>query len=332
MTPEPVTPEPVLAVEGLRVSAATDHGRVTVVDDVSLALRPGRIHGLAGESGSGKTVTGLAVLGLLARPALRVEAGTARLGGDDLLALGERELRAIRGRRVSMVFQEPMTSLDPAFTVGRTIGEVLRTHLRLSRRAARARAVELLDRVGIPEPDRRVDAYPFELSGGMLQRVLIATAIACEPAVLLADEPTTALDVTVQAGILALLRSLADDGMAVLLVTHDLGLLAEHCDDLTVMYAGQVVESGPVADVLTAPAHPYTAGLLAAVPSATVRADRLAAIPGAVPAPHLMPTGCRFADRCPHRRAECAEPVPLTGGAGRARRCVRADDLVLEGV
>jgi oligopeptide/dipeptide ABC transporter ATP-binding protein len=226
-----------------------------------------------------------------------------------------------------------MTSLDPAFTVGKLIGEVLRTHLGLSRGAARARAIELLDRVGIAEPERRVDAYPFELSGGMRQRVMIAMAIACEPVLLLADEPTTALDVTVQAGILRLLRSLADEGMAVLLITHDLGLLAEHCDDLAIMYAGQVVESGPVTELFTAPRHPYTAGLIAAVPSATVRTERLATINGTVPAPHQMPDGCRFALRCPHRTTVCDTPVGLSVlPSGRAHRCARSGELTLEGV
>ncbi|MQA96939.1 MAG: ATP-binding cassette domain-containing protein [Streptosporangiales bacterium] len=322
-----------MTIEGLRISAATEHGRVDVVDDVHLTLRPGRITGLAGESGSGKTVTGLAVLRLLAEPTLRVESGRILLGDLDLARLPRGELRALRGRRVSMVFQEPMTSLDPAFTVGTLIGEVLRRHLGMDRRAARERAVELLDRVGIPEPEKRVDSFPFQLSGGMQQRVLIAMAVACGPDVLIADEPTTALDVTVQAQILRLLRSLTDDGMAVLLVTHDLGVLAEHCDDLVVMYAGQVVETGPVDDVLAAPAHPYTAGLLAAVPSTARRVERLATIPGTVPPPHLLPAGCRFVARCPHAAPVCEEPVTLEdAGGGRSRRCARAAELDLEGV
>lgn len=321
-----------LVVEDLTVSAATIQGRFPVIEQVSLTLEAGAITGLAGESGSGKTVTALATMRLLEERVLRVESGSVHIGDTDVLTLSTGQLRRTRGRDIAMVFQEPMTSLDPMFTVGSSIGEVLRTHLGLSKAKAKTRAIELLDRVGIPDPQRRYDAYPFEMSGGMLQRVLIAMAISCEPAVLIADEPTTALDVTVQAQIMRLLRSLASEGMAVLLVTHDMGVISEYTDYLNVMYAGQVIESGATGDVLAAPRHPYTAGLLASVPSTRVRLARLASIPGKVPMLHEMPAGCRFAPRCAFATEVCMQAQTLEVVGERAVRCVRSGELELEGV
>lgn len=324
-----------LRIDGLTVSAITERGRYNVVDGVSLSLRRGRIMGLAGESGSGKTVTALSTLGLLEPHVLRVESGTAALGDLDLLSIRPKQLRRVLGRRVSMVFQEPMTSLDPMMSVGRSITEVIRAHGDVGRREARRRAIELLGKVGIPDPEVRFDSYPFQMSGGMLQRVLIAMAISCGPEVLIADEPTTALDVTVQAQILRLLRRLAEeDDMAVLLVTHDVGIISEYADDLVVMYSGQVVEAGATADLIRQPRHPYTAGLLSSVPSTVDRTKRLQAIPGRVPMLHEMPIGCRFAPRCSFSAAECESPVALVAldSTREARCCRTGDDLELQGV
>ncbi|WP_375000756.1 ABC transporter ATP-binding protein [Aeromicrobium sp. CTD01-1L150] len=325
--------DPALVVEDLTVSAATERGRFEVVREASLRLNRGKITGLAGESGSGKTVTALSVMGLLDRRTLRVERGTARLGDTDLLSMRGKRLRSTLGDRISMIFQEPMTSLDPMMPVGASISEVIRAHTQLGRRKARRRAIELLERVGLPNPVASSSSYPFEMSGGMLQRVLIAMAISCGPEVLIADEPTTALDVTVQAQIMRLLRELADDGMAVLIVTHDMGLIAEYADDLAVMYAGQVVEAGGTNELIESPRHPYTAGLLASVPSTRRRTSRLNAIAGRVPLLHEMPSGCRFAPRCPFAEECCAVSVPLvTVGDMRVARCVRVRELELDGV
>ncbi|GAB3305586.1 ATP-binding cassette domain-containing protein [Epidermidibacterium keratini] len=334
VTESPQTAAPVaLRVSELTVSAATEYGRIPVIQDVSLTLRPGRVTGLAGESGSGKTVTALTIMRLLEPRVLRVEAGRIEQDGADILRLGRSALRSLRGGKVSMIFQEPMTSLDPMFTVGFSISEVIRTHLGVSRAEAKRRTIELLDRVGIPNPAERFEAYPFQMSGGMLQRVLIAMAISCGPKVLIADEPTTALDVTVQKQIMGLLRDLASEGLAVLLVTHDMGVMSEYADDLVVMYAGQVIESGPTSELVENPQHPYTAGLLASVPSTEVRSSRLHAIPGKVPMLQDMPEGCRFAPRCVYAEAGCQSPVALEpAGALREVRCVRHDELTLEGV
>lgn len=323
----------VLRVSGLGVSAMTERGRVKIIDDVSFSLKPGRIIGLAGESGSGKTVTALSLMQLIGGTGLRIDDGEVDLLNTALLGLSERELRRRRGSEISMIFQEPMSSLDPAFRVGSLLSETLRSHKSISKKDARTRSIDLLKRVGIPAPERRIDSYPFEMSGGMLQRVLIAMAIACEPAVLIADEPTTALDVTVQAQILDLIRSLADEGMAVLLVTHDLGLLSEYADDLIIMYAGQIIETGRTIELLTRPKHPYTAGLLASVPSVITRAERLSSIPGRVPAPHLMPNGCRFGPRCGFHQQACDQKIDLDlVTADRTIRCLRWPELALRGV
>lgn len=324
---------PVLEIEHLELSALGDSGRVPIVQDVSLALTNGRTLGLVGESGSGKTVTALAAMGLLPEPAVRRDAGRITFDGQDLTALSERELSAVRGREISMVFQEPMTSLDPAFTVGELIGEILHRHLGMGRRARRARAVELLERVGIPDAARRVNEYPHAFSGGMRQRVMIAMAIACDPAVLIADEPTTALDVTVQAQILDLLRSLQTElGMAMLLVTHDLGVVAEECDAVAVMYAGQIVETAGADELFNRPLHPYGAGLIRSVPKRE-RVRRFETIEGRVPPPDDLPPGCRFATRCPHVIDRCWEPIELEVAHGdRMVRCCRWQELALDGV
>lgn len=320
-----------LTIQGLSVSADFEGERALIIDDVSISLEPGKIHGVAGESGSGKTVTALASMQLLRGTGLRLEEGSIRLGTDELIGLSESELRQHRGSRISMVFQEPMTSLDPCFRIGELLSETIRSHKKVSGGEARKQAVELLDRVGIPDPDRRMRAYPFQMSGGQLQRVLIAMAIASSPGVLIADEPTTALDVTVQAQILDLVRQLSNEGMAVMLVTHDLALMAEYAQFLTVMYAGQVVETGPTAEVLASPAHPYTSGLVGSIPSVHRRAE-LHSISGRVPLPTEKTEGCRFAARCRFAQPECHVPVALTTVAdNRYARCVRANELSLDG-
>ena len=325
--------EPVLRVEDLRVEFATDHGWATVVAGSTFDVGEREIVGLVGESGSGKTVTGLSVLRLLPRGVGRIAGGRVDLGGRDLLALSERELRSVRGNEVAMVFQEPMTSLNPAFTIGDQIAETVRLHRGVSRRAARARAVEVLDLVGIPHAGRRLDDYPHEFSGGMRQRAMIAMAVSCDPRLLIADEPTTALDVTIQAQVLELLVAMrAELGMSVLLVTHDLGVVAEVCERVVVMYAGQIVEQAEVGELFDHPRHPYTEGLLAAVPQIGTRGQRLPAIPGRTPEPWALPPGCRFAPRCTHAATVCTEPPSLVPSRpAHLSRCVRHDELNLRG-
>ncbi|MEQ1858157.1 MAG: ABC transporter ATP-binding protein, partial [Longimicrobiales bacterium] len=295
---------------------------------VSFDVRESETLGIVGESGCGKTVTSLAVLGLLPHPPARVMDGSSmRFRAQELVGADEAKLRALRGNEISMVFQEPMSSLNPVFTVGDQIAEALRLHRGLDRKAARTQTVRLLDEVGIPEPDRRVDEYPHQLSGGMRQRVMIAMAISCAPKLLIADEPTTALDVTIQAQILELLADLRRaHGMAVMLITHDLGVVAEVCDRVIVMYAGQIVESGTVEDIFVRPAHPYTRGLLGSLPSVDAPGGRLASIPGTVPSPLHWPEGCRFQARCAEAGAGCERPQELVtlGAKDRAARCWRA--------
>jgi peptide/nickel transport system ATP-binding protein len=325
---------PLLHVDGLCVDFATDHGWANVVRDVSFTVAEREIVGLVGESGSGKTVTGLSVLGLVPTPPGRRSGGRVWFQGRDLTALSQRALRDVRGNEISMIFQEPMTSLNPAFTVGDQIGETVRRHRGGGRRAATARAVEMLEMVGIPNAGRRVHAYPHEFSGGMRQRAVIAMALACEPKILVADEPTTALDVTIQAQILELLVSMRDRiGMGVLLVTHDLGVVAQVCDRVVVMYAGQVVERAEAGALFERPRMPYTEGLLAAMPQLGSREGRLASIPGRTPEPWNMPDGCRFHPRCRYAEPQCTEgDVPLLAVApDRDGRCVRTDDLELRG-
>ncbi|WP_419552946.1 ABC transporter ATP-binding protein [Candidatus Poriferisodalis sp.] len=325
--------EPVLQVEDLAVEFFTEHGWLSVVDGVSFEVGRGETVGLIGESGCGKSVTALAVIGLIPRRTGRISRGRIRLDGRDLLSLDERDLREIRGRKVAMVFQEPMTSIDPAFTVGKQMVEVLRRHLPMSKTQARQRSIELLDRVGITDPHRRIDSFPHELSGGMRQRVLIAMALSCEPDLLIADEPTTALDVTVQAQVLDLLAGLqAEMGTAVLLVTHDLGVVSENCERVIVMYAGEVVETAGTGDLFGRPRHPYTAAMLGSLPG--LHPDEpLDPIPGIVPPRHALPPGCWYEPRCEHAIEVCASGHPtLVDIEERSVRCLRADELRLPGV
>jgi peptide/nickel transport system ATP-binding protein len=320
--------DPILEVRGLRTSFFTDGGEIRAVDDVSFAVARGKTLGIVGESGCGKSVTSLSIMRLVPTPPGRIVGGEILYGGRNLLALDPAGMRRIRGNQISMIFQEPMTSLNPVFTVGSQVSEAIALHRGLGKAEARAKAVEMLRLVGIPAPESRVDDYPHQLSGGMRQRVMIAMALSCDPEVLIADEPTTALDVTIQAQILDLLRSLqAKKGLAVLLITHDLGVVAETADDVVVMYAGTVVERGSVTDIFKRPAHPYTRGLLKSVPSAS-QGGRLEAIPGIVPDLLKLPRGCRFQDRCPLAGEECrgAEPAlkpAASGGEGHLVRCVK---------
>ncbi len=331
---EPGPVPPILEVTDLEVEFLTDHGWVTVVDGVSFSIAPGETLGLVGESGSGKTVTSLSIMQLIPQPPGRISGGSIRYQGRDLAHMPEAELEGIRGNDIAMVFQESMTSLNPAFTIGDQIGEVVRRHRGCSRKEARERAVEVLELVQIPQPGERLHAYPHEFSGGMRQRAAIAMALACDPKVLIADEPTTALDVTVQAQVLELLRSLQDRfGMAVLFVTHNLGVVADICDRVTVMYAGRIVETANVFELFERPRHPYTEGLLRSMPQLGRRGERLASIPGTPPMPWQMPDGCRFHPRCPYAEAACAEQnVALVDlGGGRESRCRRIDELTLKG-
>ena len=308
---------PVLEVRGLTVSFATETGTVSAVDKVDLSLAPGEIVGIVGESGCGKSVTAMSLAGLLPRSA-RV-GGSARLEGTELIGAKDATLRAARGKDIAYIFQEPMSSLNPVLTVGRQIGEVLQVHEGLGRKQARERAVELLKLVGIPSPEQRVGNYPHQLSGGMRQRVMIAMAVACQPKVLVADEPTTALDVTVQAGILNVLRDLRDRlGTSILVITHDLGVIADVADRVVVMYAGRVVERAGVDELFARPQHHYTAGLLSASPAPGRHAgqDRLQEIPGLVPVLSSQPDACTFAERCPAADTQCLSAAPpLTAGA-----------------
>ncbi len=305
-------PAPLLEIRGLSVALGAAGQRVPVVEDLSLRLPAGRVLCVVGESGSGKSVTALAAMGLLEPGRSVVTADRMALDGIDLLALDEGGWRALRGGRMAMVFQEPMTSLNPVFTIGEQIAEALRVHTGLPRQAARSRALEALREVGISAPETRLDAYPHELSGGMRQRAMIAMALVCEPTLLIADEPTTALDVTVQAQILALLADLRDRRrMAILLITHNLGVVAETADEVAVMYAGRIVERAPATSLFRDAQHPYTLALLGAMPESAARGQPLSPIPGRMPAPGTAPPGCRFAPRCPFAGPDCAETPPL---------------------
>jgi oligopeptide/dipeptide ABC transporter ATP-binding protein len=303
---------PLLEVRGLQTHFVTSDGLVRAVDGVDLEIRPGQTLGVVGESGCGKSVTALSIMRLLAAPAGRIAGGQILFEGRDLVSMPDVEMNRVRGARISMVFQEPMTSLNPLQRVGDQVAEALRLHEGLSARAGRDRTVEMFHAVGIPSPSQRYDAYAHELSGGMRQRVMIAMALACRPALLIADEPTTALDVTIQAQILDLLRDLqAELMMAVMLITHDLGVIAEMADHVAVMYAGRVVEQAPIHQLFDAPAHPYTQGLLSSIPTLqTPRTDRLTVIRGSVPNLANLPPGCAFAARCPHVLAKCRTDVP----------------------
>ena len=327
--------EPVLTVENLTVEFLTDVGWSTVVEDVSFHVGAGETLGIVGESGSGKTVTSMAVMGLVPQPPGRIRSGQIRLEGMDLLGLSSKQLEDVRGDRVSMIFQEPMTSLNPAYTVGDQIAETMRRHLGLSRKESRARAVDMLSRVHIPNAARRAKAYPHEFSGGMRQRVMIAMALCCEPTLLIADEPTTALDVTVQAQVLALIREIqADMGMSILFITHDLGVVADVCDRVVVMYAGQVVEHAPADELFHTPSHPYTDGLLKSMPAMAARTGQLHSIDGHPPMVGAMPTGCRFHPRCVHAIDACKQgdsgSIPLIQVTPtQDSRCIRVGELDL---
>jgi oligopeptide/dipeptide ABC transporter ATP-binding protein len=306
-----------LELRDLRTVFDTAEGTVRAVDGVSFRLPVGKTLGIVGESGSGKSVMSLSILRLLPSPPGRIVSGEILFEGRDLRSLPEREMRSLRGKSIAMVFQEPMTSLNPVYSIGRQVGEVLELHEHLDAAAARKRSIELLQLVGIPAPDRRIDSYPHELSGGMRQRVMIAMAIACRPKLLIADEPTTALDVTIQAQILDLLARLRRElGMGIMLITHDLAVVSEFADEVIVMYAGTLVEQAPVAELFAAPLHPYTQGLLASAPMLRGGRRRLATIEGMVPNLAHLPTGCRFRDRCPQAIARCAQQEPPLIAAG----------------
>jgi len=318
-----------LEVEDLAVSFARSGRRVQVLDGVSFTLDPSEILGVVGESGSGKTVTALSLTRLLGEQGA-IDRGRIVLGGRDLTALSADEMTKVRGQDLAMIFQEPMTSLNPLLKVGFQVAEVLMEHLGLDRAQAMRRAIDRLDQVGIADAERRAMAYPHQLSGGMRQRVMIAMALACEPKLLIADEPTTALDVTIQAQILALLRELRDrTGAAILLITHDLGVIAETVDRVLVMYAGEIVEEAPVERLFAEPAHPYTRLLLRSIPSVEAKRRSLDAIAGAPPSPLRFPSGCRFHPRCPLSTATCAEKSPPREQAsgGGIVRCWRKADV-----
>ena len=304
--------EPLLRVENLCVSFRSERGLLRAVDGLSFTVAPGEILSVVGESGSGKSLTSLAVMGLIDDPNA-VLTGSIRYRGRELMGLPRRELRKVRGDEIAMIFQDPMSAMTPVYTIGWQIAEQVQAHARLTRRQARARAVELLGEMGMPNPATQVDRYPHQLSGGMRQRAMIAMALSCNPSLLIADEPTTALDVTVQAQILRLVEQLRrDHGSSILFITHDMGVVAEIADRVMVMYAGKVVERGPKPDVFATPRHPYTVGLLDSIPPmAGEKPRRLPAIPGAPPSPANRPEGCPFGPRCRHRHEPCAIDPPL---------------------
>jgi oligopeptide/dipeptide ABC transporter ATP-binding protein len=317
--------EIILDVQDLRTSFDTDEGLVRAVDGVSFQLARGKILGLVGESGSGKSATALSIMRLIPHPPGRIEAGRITFHGESLLEKPEAEMRQIRGARISMIFQDPMTSLDPVFTIGQQLTEALRYHQRLKKKEALARSVEMLRLVGIPSPEVRMRNYPHEFSGGMQQRVMIAMALLCRPDLLLADEPTTALDVTIEVQILELLQDIRQQlGTSIILITHDLRVVVNVCDEVAVMYAGNIVEIGPVKEIFLNPQHPYTLGLMQSIPKPGVR-GRLQPIPGRPPDLIDLPPGCRFVPRCPEAIAACHEAFPtlIEVAPGHRVRCIR---------
>jgi oligopeptide/dipeptide ABC transporter ATP-binding protein len=320
-----------LELRGLTTAFQSARGEISAIEDISFELNAGEILGIVGESGSGKSVTALTIMGLLPQPPARIAAGSVRFAGEELTTASPNRMEKIRGAGISMVFQEPMTSLNPVFTIGEQIMETVRAHERMSASAQRERAIEMLDRVGIPSATERLNDYPHQLSGGQRQRVMIAMSLACRPKLLIADEPTTALDVTIQAQVLDLLMDLRDElGMAIMIITHNMGVIAEVADRVLVMYAGRIVEQSPAADLFDAPLHPYTKGLLACVPTLQQDRHRLIAIPGSLPEPARRPTGCRFAPRCTYRIEACRTAIPplVMQRKDRAVACIRADELV----
>jgi peptide/nickel transport system ATP-binding protein/oligopeptide transport system ATP-binding protein len=309
--------DPILEVKDLRTYFFTDDGVLPSVDGVSFTIERGKTMGLVGESGSGKSVTSLSILGLIPQPPGKIVGGEILFEGNDLTKYNEKQLRKVRGNDISMIFQEPMTSLNPVYTIGNQIIEAIQLHQDRTYKEARELAINMLDRVGIPAPKQRIDEYPHQMSGGMKQRAMIAMALVCEPKLLIADEPTTALDVTIQAQILDLLRELQDEmGMSILFITHDLGVVAEICDDVAVMYAGQIAEYGSAETIYEKPSHPYTIGLFSSLPQVEAahlggRSDRLYVIPGMVPRPQDFPSGCRFRSRCEFATDQCSELPPV---------------------
>ena len=326
---------PTLSVRNLSIEFQTPRGWLSVVDGVDLTVERGQTVGIVGESGSGKTVTSLAVMGLHNPRQTRVS-GSIQLEGRELVGLSERQLADVRGRDMGMIFQEPRRSLNPGLTIGNQISEVVVRHEGVSQKAASKRAREMLDLVGIADAGRRMNDYAHQFSGGMCQRVMLALALVCRPKLLIADEPTTALDVTVQAQVMQLMNELqAEFGLSILFITHDLGVVAEMCDEVAVMYSGQLAEISPLYPLFEKPKHPYTAGLLASVPEQAIRGERLPSIPGTVPPPWERPTGCRFRTRCPFAqegRCDVGEIPLISPSEGRAARCVRVHELDLEGV
>jgi peptide/nickel transport system ATP-binding protein/oligopeptide transport system ATP-binding protein len=319
-----------LEVRDVTTSFRTGSGEVTAIEEVSFSLEKGEILGIVGESGSGKSVTALAIMGLLPRPAGRVLGGSIRFEDQDLLKLSDRSMQRLRGPGMAMVFQEPMTSLNPVFTIGEQIMETIRAHESLSQRASFGRAVEMLEKVGIPSASSRMTDYPHQLSGGQRQRVMLAIALVCRPRLLIADEPTTALDVTIQAQILDLLMDLRDEfGMAIMMITHNMGVIAETADRVMVMYAGRVVEQAPVERLFDHPMHPYTRGLLSCVPTLVQDQERLVAIPGNLPEPSRRPPGCRFSARCIHAIPACGEAIPPLDPVEQSHTaaCIRVGDI-----
>jgi peptide/nickel transport system ATP-binding protein len=319
---------PLLDVKRLRVEFQTRRGPLVAVDDVSFAIDRGEVLGVVGESGAGKSLTGLAIIGLLEAPG-RIAAGEVRLDGQRIDALPQAELRRIRGRRIGAIFQDPLTSLNPLYTVGQQIVETIRTHLPVSKREARARAIALLRETGIPAPEQRIDQYPHQFSGGMRQRAVIALALCAGPELIVADEPTTALDVSIQAQIIGLLKRMCrEHGAAVMLITHDMGVIAETADRVAVMYAGRIAEIGPVRDVIHAPRHPYTVGLMGSIPKPGQARATLVQIDGAMPRLNAIPSGCAFHPRCPRQFARCTQQRPelIPAGSSRAACWLHADE------
>ena len=319
-----------LDIQDLRTHFHTDDGVAKAVDGVNYSIKPGETLGVVGESGCGKSVTAMSVMRLIPMPPGEIVSGKILFQGRNLLELSEAEMRKIRGNEISVIFQEPMTSLNPVFKVGQQIGEALILHQKLTKLEAREKTIELLRKVGIPDPAKRVDEYPHQMSGGMKQRVMIAMALACQPKLLLADEPTTALDVTIQAQILDLLKELQEsEGMAILMITHDLGVIAECADHVAVMYAGKVVEFAPVVDLFENPKHPYTVGLFRSLPRVGEEKETLEVIRGNVPNPLEFPSGCKFWPRCPHATDRCKseEPVLESVGEHHTAACWRIDEI-----
>ncbi len=321
--------EPLLSIQDLSVSFHTDEGVVRAVDHVSFDVMPGETLGLVGESGCGKSVTALSILRLIASPPGRFDSGKILFNGSDILSMPRDALRSLRGRRISMIFQEPMTALSPLQKIERQLIETQQLHGDISTEEARRKAIDWIKRVGIPDAESNIDRYPFQLSGGMRQRVMIAMALMLDPDLIIADEPTTALDVTIQAQIFDLLRTMTAGKTSLLLITHDMGAIWEMCDRVLVMYAAQVVEEGTVRDVFARPAHPYTQGLLRSMPRLVSGGSRLASIPGQVPSPLQYPEGCHFADRCPLVLDRCRAQMPdMVQVAAQQARCFRAGEVI----